>query len=151
MSYRHTHSFDEQGNSLFHVDPLSAIEFLQTVRRRTDQDPERSLMLAVLQDAITCLEKYRAFGSGENRRLFDEARDWILSEDSDWLFSFNNICEAIGLNTRYLRTGLIQMTERRPAAPCVRKNGQSNQSASRRRKTSEREQAVRHVARLSSH
>jgi hypothetical protein len=152
MSYRGTLSFEEKGNSLFHIDPLLPIEFVETVKRRTCQDPERSLMLAVLQDAITCLEKYREFGSGENKILFDEAKDWVLSDDWDWLFSFNNICDAVGLDVGCLRAGLKPMTERRQALPVARKTAKSDQRAGQGApgKTYVTADAVRRV-RLSPH
>jgi hypothetical protein len=117
MPNRGALSFEERTNSLLQVDPLSSSEFFATFKTSTYLEPERFLMLAVLQDAITCLEKYGAFGSRGNRRLFDEARDWILSEDGDWLFSFNNVCEAVGLNAGYVRRRLIQMSEHKRALP----------------------------------
>ena len=121
MPNRGALSFEERTNSLLQVDPLSSSEFFATFKRSTYLEPERFLMLAVLQDAITCLEKYGAFGSRGNRRLFDEARDWILSEDGDWLFSFNNVCEAVGLSAGYVRRRLIQMSEHKRALPCNRR------------------------------
>jgi hypothetical protein len=105
---------DDKTNPFFQTDPLIPIEYFEILKSRTCQDPERSLMLAVLEDAITCLEKYAPFGPRGNQRLYDEARDWILSDDCDWLFSFNNVCEAVGLHAGYLRRGLIEMSERRP-------------------------------------
>jgi hypothetical protein len=104
-------SMGEHANSLFQIDPLWSSEFLDTFKRRMYLEPEKILMLAILQDAVTCMQKYVAFGSRENRRLFDEAKDWIESDDSEWLFSFNNVCEAVGLNPRYLRPRLIKMSE----------------------------------------
>jgi hypothetical protein len=119
MSNRGALPFEKNTHSLFHSDPLSSNEFFETFKTKVYLEPERFLMLAVLQDAITCLEKYAAFGSGGNKRLFDEAIDWILSEDGDWLFSFNNVCEAVGLNAAYVRRRLIQMSERQPAPACA--------------------------------
>ena len=113
--------FENNTHSLFHSDPLSSNEFFETFKTKGYLEPERFLMLAVLHDAITCLEKYAAFGSGGNKRLFDEAIDWIRSEDGDWLFSFNNVCEAVCLNAAYVRRRLIQMSEPKRALPCNRK------------------------------
>lgn len=120
MSNRGALCFERNTHSLFHSDPLSSNEFFETFKQRLYLEPERFLMLAVLQDAITCLEKYAAFRSGGNKRLFDEARDWILSEDGDWLFSFNNVCEAVGLDPGYVRRRLIQMSEPKRPLPCNR-------------------------------
>ena len=111
MRNRSTRPMGEHADSLLQGNPLSSSEFFETCKPRTYLEPERVLMLAILQDAITCLQKYVAFGSRGNRRLFDEAKDWIESDNSEWLFSFNNVCEAVGLNPRYLRPRLIKMTE----------------------------------------
>jgi hypothetical protein len=112
MRYRGILSRENGMNSLLQVDTLVPLEFLERVKRTTYQDPERALMVAVLRDAITCLEKYAAFRSSGNKRLFDEAIEWILSDDCEGLFSFNNVCEAVGVNPGYLRRGLIRMSER---------------------------------------
>jgi hypothetical protein len=78
MRYRGTLSRENSMNSLLQVDTLVLLEYLERVRRTTFQDPERALMVAVLRDAITCLEKYAAFRSSRNKRLFDESIEWIL-------------------------------------------------------------------------
>ncbi len=122
MRYRGTLARANSMNSLLQVDILVPLEFLERVKRTTYQNPERALMVAVLRDAITCLEKYAAFKSSGNKRLFDEAIAWILSEDCEELFSFNNVCEAVGVNSGYLRRGLIRMSERSsPPAPGLRR------------------------------
>jgi hypothetical protein len=121
-------------NSLLQVDTLVPLEFLERVKRATYQNPERALMVAVLRDAITCLEKYAAFRSSGNRRLFDETVEWILSDDCAWLFSFNNVCEAVSIDPVYLRKGLIRMSQRGlTAAPRLRRTpALRRQTASRR-------------------
>jgi hypothetical protein len=101
-------------------DAFSCSEFFETLKRRTYLEPEKILMLAVLQDAITCLEKHGAFGSRGNKRLYYETRDWLVSDDNDWLFSFNNVCETVGLNAGYLRRRLVQMNERKLDLDCIR-------------------------------
>jgi hypothetical protein len=40
--------------------------------------------------------------------LFKEAEDWVLDTNSDWLFSFSNVCETLGFSPEYLRQGLAQ-------------------------------------------
>ncbi len=121
MPNRSALSMQEQANSLFQIDPLSSSEFFATFKRTAYLEPEKILMLAVLQDAIICLQKYRASGSRRNKRLFDEAKEWIQLDDRDWPFSFNNVCEAVSLNPGYLRRGLIQMSHRQTASGLRRK------------------------------
>jgi hypothetical protein len=98
--------FQEKTTSLFQPDPVSRLQFLDNFKK-TSLEPERLLMLAVLEDAITCVKKYASFKSGGNRKLFDETVDWIRMENDEWLFSFNNVCDALGLNTGRLRVALL--------------------------------------------
>ncbi len=70
--------------------------------------PEQKLMLAVLDDAVSCFQKYFAARDKIGTRLFHEAEEWILQQGkSNWLFSFGNICEALDLNPGYIREGLL--------------------------------------------
>jgi hypothetical protein len=105
-------TLDEKMNSLCQPDPLFFIQFFDTFRRRFHLEPERILMLAVLEDAVACLQKYAPSSSGKGTRLFQETMDWLLTRDDDWLFSFDRVCEALGLDPGYVRRGLIQMVER---------------------------------------
>jgi DNA-binding transcriptional regulator PaaX len=63
-------------------------------------------MLAVLEDAIACFQKYVFAREGKGKILFQEAEDWVKDTNSDWLFSFANVCETLGFNPDYLRQGL---------------------------------------------
>ncbi|MBI2090932.1 MAG: hypothetical protein HYT78_19690 [Deltaproteobacteria bacterium] len=109
-------------NSLFHQDPMASATFAETVRRKSPLDPEKMLMLAVLEDAVFCIQKNLRSTSRKGQRLMQETEDWIGEEDDEWLFSFNNICEVLGLDARYLRQGLLRwkktlLREPRPLEP----------------------------------
>lgn len=69
--------------------------------------PEEMLMLAVLNDAIECVQEYTCMVDGKKERLFLEAMEWILKRDSDWHFSFENICDTLRLDPNYVRRGLL--------------------------------------------
>ena len=45
------------------------------------------------------------------KRLFQEAEDWILENDSESFFSFENICETLQLHPDYIRQGLLVWKE----------------------------------------
>jgi len=64
-------------------------------------------MLAVLQDAVECFQENALSEQPWEKKLFQEAEDWILAKNSDWLFSFENICETLQLNPGYIRRGLL--------------------------------------------
>ena len=70
---------------------------------------EHKLMLAVLDDAVSCFQKYFAARDKKEARLFREAEEWILQQDkSDWLLSFDDVCETLDLNPDYIREGLLR-------------------------------------------
>ena len=70
------------------------------------QVPERRLMIAVLQDAIECVEKYRFATGAEGRRLFREAKEWLLAGEIDWPYSFESICGVLDLDSNAVRQHL---------------------------------------------
>jgi hypothetical protein len=86
---------------------------------------ERALMLAVLEDAIRCLESPRG-------RLAREALDWILANDDDWPFSFVRISEALGIDPRRLRAAIT--TRRGPYTLHLRAKPRPNRMRGRRRR-----------------
>jgi hypothetical protein len=63
-------------------------------------------MLAILQDAVECFQKYAFAGGNKKKGLFKDREDWILKNDYEWVFSFVNVCETFGINPHYLRRGL---------------------------------------------
>ena len=75
------------------------------------REGEEGLMLAVLDNAIECFQKYVLAQREREKRLFQEAEDWILEKDSDWFFSFENICETLELYPDYIRQGLMYWKE----------------------------------------
>lgn len=108
MSYESGLSMEERVTSLFQPDTLLPDQYLDTFRRKLYLEPERKLMLAVLEDAIACYQKYILARDGKGKALFLEAEQWFLDENADWFFSFTNVCETLGLNAAYLRQGMLQ-------------------------------------------
>ena len=101
-------------DSLLQPDALLPAQYLETIRRENHLDPEKMLMLAVLEDGVTCFQKYIFTQDEKEKRLLSEAEEWILMEqNSDWLFSFDNICETLGLNPGYIREGLQRWRQHR--------------------------------------
>ena len=72
---------------------------------------EERLMLAVLQDAVECFQEYVLAQYPWEKKLFQEAEDWILEKNTDSPFSFENICETLQLHPGYLRQGLLRWKE----------------------------------------
>ena len=105
-------SLEEKNASLFHSDPSLYYQYLETLRSRTRLEPERELMLAVLEDAIVCFQKYAFARDGKGRRLFLDAQRWIVEKDCNWPFSFENICIQLGMDSSYIRGGLLKWEKR---------------------------------------
>lgn len=78
----------------------------QLVLRNVNLRPEHRLMLAVLEDAVSCLQRFAHLSGRHQQRVFEGARKWFLSNDDGWPFSFVNVCNALGIETSYLRRGL---------------------------------------------
>ena len=100
------YSADERLGGLFQPDTLLPSQFFDRVRRRTEHEGERRLMIAVLEDAVSVYRKQAGVREGRNREIFLEAEEWIEDQDRSWLFSFQNICDVLGLDADYLRRGL---------------------------------------------
>ncbi len=96
--------------SLLQVDMLAPQQYQQAMRGKLCQ-PEQELMLAVLKDAICCFQGCPSTRDKMRTRLYLEARKWLMEEDSDWPFSFANICDAFGLSPQHLRAGLLRRQE----------------------------------------
>jgi hypothetical protein len=75
--------------------------------------PERALMIVVLWQAASDLQKFRFARSRKQQRLYMEAYKWVASNDRSWPYSFVNLCEALKLSLEYLRAGML---DGRPAA-----------------------------------
>ena len=73
---------------------------------RRKQAPEQRLMIAVLHDALDCVEKYRFATTNRGRRLFREAQQWFLVDEVNWPYSFECICGVLDLDSNAVRPRL---------------------------------------------
>lgn len=105
----------ERDSKLFQPDVLLPTQFFATLRRKQVQEPERRLVIAILEDAVDCYHKHLFARDHKARQLFLDAEEWISSEDRTWPFSFENICELLDLHPAYLRRGLLQWKEQQLA------------------------------------
>lgn len=106
-------SFEEKISSLFQPDPFIPSRYLETMERKSYLAAEKYLMLAVLEDAVVCFQKYLFARTPRERSLFRETEEWLFIEKrSDWPFSYGSICEALGIDPDYLRSGLSRWKEK---------------------------------------
>jgi hypothetical protein len=67
-------------------------------------------MLAVLEDAVRCIEEGRWRQRFHTRRLAAEAEAWVRCDRREWPFSFVNICEVLGFDVDAVRARLLTST-----------------------------------------
>ena len=91
-------------------DPLDG-EIIERLSKKDVREGEEKLMLAVLASAIEHFQKHVLSKDEKGRKLFQEAEEWFLEKDSDQLFSFEYVCETLGLHPDYLRQGLLSWKE----------------------------------------
>lgn len=77
---------------------------------------ERRLLLAVLEEAVHTYYKYCQARTRREKQLFGEVQEWFLSQDTHWLYAFENICSHLGFDPDCIRTGLQRGYEQARAA-----------------------------------
>ena len=111
---------------LFEPDTIVPAQFFATVRRQAPtKQGEYRLLVAVLEDAINCFQENAHAVDKLKQRLFDEAQGWITGEDGSTVgqaedqvpgFSFEYVCDVLGLDAAHLRWGLQRWWARNSAA-----------------------------------
>ena len=109
----------DAGASVFQPDFLLPLQFFTGTRGKGYAEGERRLMFAVLEDAVDCFQKYCGTKESRGRQLYADAEEWFLSDDRDWLFSFVNVCEILGLQPECIRQGLLKWKTRQMALLAV--------------------------------
>jgi hypothetical protein len=67
---------------------------------------KRQLLEALLLDAIRTFQVSLHARKPSGRQRFAEAEAWILSDDTEYVFSFVNVCTLLGLSADAVRTQL---------------------------------------------
>lgn len=92
----------------------------------TSAKPEKRLLLAVLEEAVGTYQRYITATDRRSRATLADVEAWFASEDGTFLYSFVAICDAIGFDAAYVRSGLGSWGETRrglslePAQPPYR-------------------------------
>lgn len=107
-----TAGMDDRIGSMFQPDTLLGEDYAANFRRKTPLEPERTLLLAVLEDGIRCFQENLFAVNGKRRTLFEEAGEWLFSDDANWFCSFVSICTLLNLEPNYIRRGLREWEAR---------------------------------------
>jgi hypothetical protein len=92
------------------LDPAD-IGLIESVYKKSLREGEERLMLAVLENAVEYFQKYVLARNPGGKQRFQETEEWFLEKDSEALYSFENICETLGLHPDPIRKGLLVWKE----------------------------------------
>lgn len=101
---------------LFAPEIILPEQVVQGFRRDSYISGEKALMLAVLEDGIRCFQEHLTNPRSNPRLLSQQSEQWIRAVDYEWPFSFNNVCETLGIDPDALRSALLGWKAKRLAA-----------------------------------
>jgi len=103
-------------NNLHNLSNDSSVsgQYFDTMRRSEHLEPEKALLIALLEDAIDNYRKLTATRDRQGKEQFREAEAWIMARDDKWIFGFDSVCELLGLDPDYIRRGLREHGAKRP-------------------------------------
>lgn len=122
MDHQQSLDIDRTLKMVFEPDELAADEYQDTFKRVRPLEPEKMLMLAVLEDAIMCFQRYLHAKRPKEQRLHREADSWVFDKADTRTFSFENICMVCGLEPDYLRMGLLNWREQMNSTTSLNKD-----------------------------
>jgi len=102
--------------ALFQPDTVAPAEYLKIYEKKAGLEPEKKLMLAVLEDAIGGFQNFVCATDNRQKKWFLEAEEWFNARVKEWIFSFENISEVLGIDPQYLRQRLMSWKRKRLAA-----------------------------------
>lgn len=99
-------------NALFEPELILPAQMTGGARVDGDTSGARALMVAILEDALLCVERGRRRRHPRTRRLAAEAETWVRSDCREWLFAFASICDVLGIDPDAVRARLLTHVER---------------------------------------
>jgi|SRR5215468_2552565 len=76
-------------------------------------EPEKRLMVAVLEEAIALVVNDFGTGGDDRRSAVREAQRWFASDDRSAPFAFMTICDVLGLDAERVRHALAGWNRRK--------------------------------------
>ena len=97
-------------------DVILRSQFFEMVGTRSLSSEQR-LMLAVLADAINVVQESGGSTNLRKRNSFNEAWNWIFTKGVTSPLSFDNVCDALGMDAKSLRWRLSELVAGRAGSP----------------------------------
>ena len=94
------------------TDILLPVQYNELTRRRSALEGEQKLLFAVLEDALECYLRHINAKSRSRRLLLCEVDIWMTAKDRVGLFSYQTLCESLGIDAKALRAGLVAVASR---------------------------------------
>ena len=95
----------------FEPETILPIQLLDSGRLGAGLQPEKRLMLAVLEDAVATFQRTATATNRIGARDFAEVESWLASDDVTWPYAFVNVCHVLGFAPSCLRRGLGRWLE----------------------------------------
>ena len=97
---------------------------MKATQNNNYKESQRELSAGVLKQAEQDLRRFYDAPSAIERELYLDAYRWVMSDDSDWPFSFLNVCQSLNLAPEDVRRDMIGQlslgTFSRWLRPCAR-------------------------------
>ncbi len=107
--------------SLLVPDVITPDQYYDARRDDSALRPVKRLMLALLEDALRCFQNNADATSGPRKRMFSEAEEWLCREGGEGPFSFDTVCETLGIEPKFLRRGLLDWRSQQLAGASPRR------------------------------
>jgi len=108
MELRSAGMTEERSSTPLEPDTLVPAQYFERVGSDAAFQPEKRLMLAVLEEAIATFQRHVLSDNRRSQRLVEEVEAWTSGVDIDWPFSFENVCASLDLEPEYLRAGMAR-------------------------------------------
>ena len=90
------------------ADAVMPVQFYPSRRASASVEPALRLMEAILVDAVRCFQRNFKAGHRHGQREFREAQFWIFSNQRGGPFSFEDVCDALGVDSSRLRDLIVR-------------------------------------------
>jgi hypothetical protein len=107
------HNSNHFENEFSGAEVLLPVQFHDRPNSASTGEPLRRLMVAMLVDAIRCVQTKFDARQPSRRQDYGNARSWIFSSDEKPVFSFKAVCDALDIDASVVRKYLVQWEEKR--------------------------------------
>ena len=94
-------------DSALQSETVMPVQFYGARREGQQVEAVKRLMCAILEDALRCSERNLGAHALVRHREFHEVGNWLFSETEGGPFSFENVCDALGVDPKRLRRVIL--------------------------------------------